>query len=84
MLIRTQSKPRFMTSRYVWSSGLFINVMVIIIMVLIYLCHFFMWNFFPKQVEELERSLDPPLNILFIRQLLTLRDKVSNHQAGLT
>ncbi len=29
-----------------------------------------------KQVEELERSLDPPLNVLFIRQLLTLRDKV--------
>lgn len=28
-----------------------------------------------KQVEELEKSLDPPLNVLFIRQLLTLRDK---------
>lgn len=28
-----------------------------------------------KQVEELERTLDPPLHVLFIRQLLTLRDK---------
>lgn len=32
-----------------------------------------------KQVEELERSLDPPLNVLFIRQLLTLRDKARAH-----
>lgn len=27
-------------------------------------------------MEELERSLDAPLHVLFIRQLLTLRDKV--------
>ena len=32
-----------------------------------------------KQVEELERSLDPPLNVLFIRQLLTLRDKARTY-----